>query len=151
MKKLILLAIGFTIVSTGCKKENEDIVSQPKTDAKSTIPFTGVWDRKFEAGPGNLHTATYFIYQDSIRYTLTGPVGTADYVLKRDTFIPQYNRFIGHTSSNQYYVLLTKNITTDSITIYKQTIDDLEDGLSIKIPSDTTTQNHGWNAFKKKL
>lgn len=151
MNKLILLITAFTMLSTGCKKDNEEIAPLPNTTAKSIIPFTGIWDRKFEAGPGNLHTAMYSIYQDSIRYTLTGSIGNANYVLERDTFIPQYNRFIGHTNSNEYYIMFTKNISNDSITIYKQKVDDFEEGLSIGIPSDTTTQNHGWNTFKKKL
>ncbi len=146
-KSIIVLLLGF-IILTGCKKD--DIIEPiPQPIIKVEIPFTGIWERQFEAGPGNLHTVNYFIYQDSIRYTLSGPVGNANYLMQRDTFLIESNRFIGHTNSNQYYLIFTKNVSTDSITIYKQEINDLAEGLSIDEPSDTTTQNHGWNTFHK--
>jgi hypothetical protein len=67
----------------------------------------------------------------------------------RDTFLLDENRFIGHTIQNQYYLIFVKDITPDSITIYKQTISDIQTGMNITIPSPTTNQNYGWNKFGK--
>lgn len=148
MNKLITVSLLGFIILTGCKKD--DIIEPiPQPTIKTTIPFTGTWERQFEAGPGNLHTANYFIYQDSIRYTLAGSIGNADYLMQRDTFLLENHRFIGHTNSNQYYLMFAKNLTNDSITIYKQEINSLNEGLNINIPSDTTTQNHGWGTYHK--
>ena len=45
--------------------------------------------------------------------------------------------------------MFTKNVSTDLITIYKQKINDVAEGLSIDVPSATSTQNHGWNTLNK--
>jgi hypothetical protein len=143
---IVTLALFFLY---GCKK-NEVIESNIQSNTKTEMPFNGNWERQFEAGPGNLHTANYFIFQDSIRYTLSGSVGNANYVISRDTFLLENNRFIGHTLVNKYYLLFINSTSNDSISIYKQEVSTITEGLSITIPSDTTTRNHGWNTFKKK-
>lgn len=146
MKRLfMLLALG-AWMSSACSKDDDNI--QP--DLPSEISFTGNWTRQFEAGSGNLHTVLYAIHQDSMRYTLSGPVGNADYVMLRDTFILEDNRFIGHTPEGQHYLIFVKNISSDSITIYKQEIANVDEGLSIAVPDDNTTANHGWNIYYKE-
>ncbi|UTW63800.1 hypothetical protein KFE98_06575 [bacterium SCSIO 12741] len=142
---------------TGCQKDEEEL--QPTTSTTQTvktpgpedekIPFLGKWTREFEAGPGNLHEVLYSVYQDSIRYTLSGPIGTADYVMIKDTFILENNRFIGHTSDNRTFLVFVKIPDSTTITLYKQEVKDLTEGLSIQVPADSTTQNHGWNSYTK--
>ena len=167
MKKIAYLLI--LVLSIGCQKKgctDESAVNfsskHTKDDGsclyvqtvepfKATIPFAGIWDRQFEAGTGTgaWHTVTYSIYEDSIRYTLTGPVGNADYTMLRDTFILEDNRYIGHTNDAVYYLIFTSEITTDSIKVYKEIIPNFETGMSIQIPHDTTTANHGWSYYTK--
>lgn len=142
MKNLSLILISL-IALFSCKKIN---VLENK---KSEIPFTGNWERSFDAGPGNTHTANYFVFQDSIRYTLQGSVGNANYLILRDTFIQQDNRFIGHTNLDEFYLLFVKQNASNTINIYKQSISSIAEGLSTQVPSDTSTQNHGWNTFNK--
>lgn len=137
MKKTALFLLFSILILTAFKKNEE-----PK--------LNGHWARQFEVGAKQLHTAEYFIYQDSIRYTLNGPIGKANYLIKRDTFLLETNQFIGHTEENQYYLLFLKNITKDSISIYMQKTNNVVDALQITIPNDTITQNHGWNTFHKK-
>jgi hypothetical protein len=147
MKNLIvLISIGLITISS-CKK---DEIQSPSPIPKASIPFTGIWERSFNAGPGNPHIATYSIYQDSIRYVLDGSIGQANYVLQRDTFILNENRFIGHTDANLYYLIFVKNITSDSLSLYKQLVTSVNNGMHMNIPSDTTTQNHGWSTYYKK-
>lgn len=144
---LILALIAFTL---GCKKDEETKPAEQKSETKevSQIPFKGTWKRTFEAGPGNLHTVLYKIYQDSIRYSLNGPVGQANYLLIKDTFITAQHRFIGHTEIGNYYLIFTKlNSNKDTLTLYKQPIKGTPEGLAIEIPSDTTTKHHGWNKY----
>ncbi|MGI9525509.1 MAG: hypothetical protein ACR2MS_00200 [Weeksellaceae bacterium] len=146
MNNLVSTYLLSIIVLTGCNHD-DSIEPSPEPIIKAEIPFTGTWERQFEAGPGNLYTVNYYIYQDSIRYKLGGPIGNADYLMQRDTFLIENNRFIGHTNADKYYLMFTKNVSNNAITIYKQEIGDLIEGLSIDMPSDTTTQNHGWNTF----
>lgn len=148
MKRFVIYLIVFPFIFGACKKEK----ITPKTSQvqKENIPFTGTWQRQFEAGAGNLHTVNYLIYQDSIRYTLAGPIGNANYVMLRDTFLLTQNRFIGHTPDNQHYLIFVKNFNNDSLTLYKQAISDVSEGMNTTAPSDTTTANHGWNTYYKQ-
>lgn len=147
MNTKIKIAGMLLLSCLSCKKE-EIITVEPEPMVKAEIPFTGKWTRTFDVGPDNLHTAQYFIYQDSIRYTLVGSVGNADYLMERDTFILEEQRFIGHTNSNQYYVLFAKDLSADSIMIYKVFVSNFSAAMSFAVPSDTSTQNYGWNTFK---
>ncbi len=149
MRPSITLFLAVILFSTSCKKEEIKPVVGPQTQ-RDEISFTGTWQRQFEAGSGNLHTVDYLIYQDSIRYTLAGPVGQANYLMQRDTFLLENNRFIGHTSSNQHYFIFVKYENTDSITLYKQEVADVTKGMTIDVPDDTTTANHGWGAYYKQ-
>lgn len=156
MKKFTLILAAFALIFTGCEKDgiepqNTALPTSPEPKPeKVAIPFTGNWSRQFEAGPGNLHAAVYYVYNDSIRYTLTGPVGQADYVIHRDTFLLDSNQFIGHTPDSTFYLIYVKNVSNDSITLYKQTVTDVTEGLGIAIPPDGTGQNYGWNTYHKQ-
>ncbi len=140
----ILLSIIF--VTNSCKKDEIELITELHTNTKQEIPFTETWQRQFEA-IGNLHTSNYLIYQDSIRYTLTGAIGQANYLIQRDTFLLVNNRFIGHTDANQHYLIFVKDVTTDSIILYKQKVIDVAEGMTIIVPEHTTTANYGWNTF----
>lgn len=158
MKHTIYYFTLIILILLSCKKEtpNTDTTLEQSTQddiqkpEKKNIPFVGVWQRQFEVGVGNTHNVNYLIYQDSIRYTLSGPIGNANYVILRDTFILTNNRFIGHTTDNNYYLIFVKNINNDSLTLYKQEITDFSEGMSVDAPSDTTSANHGWNTYFKQ-
>ena len=148
--KNILYIIFVVSFMLGCKKEEVPIIETSNgSTTKVEIPFEGKWERNFEAGSGNQQTVLYTIYQDSIRYTLTGQIASANYNITRDTFLLDNNRFIGHTSDDVYYLIFTKNVTNDSISIYKEIIPNFNAGISLSIPSDTATQNHGWGVYHK--
>lgn len=144
MKNIIFYFFIPFVILSACDKEEDKVNSLIEQ-----IPFVGTWSWQFEAGPGNLHTATYHIYQDSIRYKLVGNVGNADYVLQRDTFLKENNRFVGHTDQDIYYLIFAKNITQDSITLYKQVVTSLSEGLTLDVPANNTTANHGWNVYHR--
>ncbi|MCT4582720.1 MAG: hypothetical protein N4A35_14995 [Flavobacteriales bacterium] len=149
MKRIIFTS---TLVATllSCKKEEAPEENDPIVDVeKIEIPFEGKWKRTFEAGPGNTQTVVYSIYQDSIRYTLTGPVANSNYNMIRDTFLLEDNRYIGHTTDNVYYLIFAKNVVDDSISLYKEIIPNFSAGMSTDVPHDSTTQNHGWAVYYK--
>ncbi len=147
MNKISLLLISTLLTVYSCRKsEKTQIDTQPKIQ----VVFVGTWERQFEAGPGNPHTSTYRVYNDSIRYTLQGNLGNADYVMIKDTFLLDDNRFIGHTATDKYYLIFVKNLNPDSLTLYKQEVQNVSEGMSIEVPSDTTTSNHGWGIYYKK-
>lgn len=148
MKAKIILMLTAILIFSSCSKDDDPIL-EPQVQ-RDEIPFTGVWQRQFEPIPSSLHTAKYFIYQDSIRYTLTGNLGQANYVMKRDTFLLENKRFIGHTNANQHYLIFVKYVNNDSIALYKQEVANVAEGMTIEVPDDTTIANHGWNTYYKQ-
>lgn len=149
MKNALYIIFTFSFI-VACKKEEEPEVVKPiECIDLVPIPFVGKWERNFEAGPGNQQTVLYSIYQDSIRYKLTGQVGQANYNLIRDTFLVEDNRFIGHTSNNVYYLVFAKSYVSDSLKIYKEIIPNFNTGMNVSVPNDTTTHNHGWGVYHR--
>ena len=134
------LFFGIAACKSSANSENE----------KVSIPFTGQWERKFNTGPDNVQHVVYSVFDDSIRYTMTGLI-QSDYLLKRDTFILSDNRFIGHDSDDRYFLIFVKEFG-DSLSLYKQEVEDSRAGLSVEFPSDSVEQAHfgGWNTFHKK-
>jgi hypothetical protein len=147
MTKMLFATFISILCLCACNKDDDNTIP---ANTQTEIAFTGEWERQFEAGSGNLHTVSYSIYQDSMRYTLEGPIGQADYVMLRDTFLLENNRYVGHTPTGQYYLVLVKDVSEASISVYKQLVEDLEEGMNTQVPPASTTQNHGWNVFKKK-
>ena len=117
--------------------------------AGAAMPFLGTWERSFEADKKS-HTATYVVEPRSIRYKLVGDVGNADYVIHRDAYSPDEKRFVGHTDKGEYYVVFVRAATDDSITLYKQKVDSLVDGLGLSAPPASTTKHHGWNTYQRR-
>lgn len=137
------------LLSCSMSCDDDESIPEPMIEQEN-IPFQGNWVRQFEAGPGNVHDVLYAVYQDSIRYTLSGPVGNANYVMLRDTFVLENNRYIGHTPDDQYYVLFVKDINSDNITLYKQPISSVEEGMTVEVPDAETTEHHGWSVYTKQ-
>ncbi|MEL7120274.1 MAG: hypothetical protein AAFO07_12560 [Bacteroidota bacterium] len=114
------------------------------------IPFTGTWTRTFEIAPRIKNTAEYTINEESIRYTLDGMISDTDYTILKDVYQAEDKRFIGHTKSEQYYLIFFKEVTDNSITIYKQKVANVEEGMKVAIPAADTKANYGWNTYEKK-
>jgi len=149
MKTIITLSL-LSLLLFSCKKETVVKEKTPEVEVSETaIPFKGAWSRDFEAGTAGLHTVRYLISQDEIEYKLTGSIGQADYKIIRDTFLLENNRFIGHRPDNIYYLIFVKDVSEDSISIYKQLISNFNEGMNVAVPSDTSTQNHGWSTYFK--
>lgn len=148
---LLIVIFGLSLMTTGCARQAAEPIATRQLNADGDeITFVGTWSRAFEPAPGSPHTATYIIEPDSIRYMLEGDVGNADYVMLRDAFVGNDNRYVGHTDDGLYYVLFVRDADDAGITLYKQEVDSLSDGLNLDIPPKDTTENHGWNRYASK-
>jgi len=144
MKRFFLITlIIINIIS--CKKEVIELTNPDKD-----IPeFVGNWSRVYDI-LGSDFTATYEIDTNLIHYTNKGNgPGNADYVIYFDSYDEVDKRWIGHTDKNKYYLLFFKNITAESISIYKQKVNNPNDAQSIAIPADDDDKNYGWNTYSK--
>lgn len=152
-KMNLLLALSFLVAACGESASTVEVrdASNLNLDAASSensIPFRGTWSRTFKAGEHE-HQATYEIENEHIRYTLTG-LHTADYEIVRDEFIARENRFVGHDAIGNYYVIFVRDVSDDSLTLYKKKSIDIDSALAEPVPPIDDAQNHGWNAYIRK-
>lgn len=138
MKKYLYLLAVLAII-TSCASRNE-------LPAK----LMGGWQRDFYPAPGKRHVVEYAFYKDSVHYHLAGDLVNAQYTLLKDAFIQNGNRFVGHDGNGDFYVIFVEP-ATDSILLYKEKVNSIEEGLKYKKPGLEFKGNHsqGWNSYKK--
>ena len=146
MKNYLLIVAIIVIGFAACENSKKTEISL-KTETK--IPFEGVWSRSFDLGNDSIQDVFYRIWDDSIQYEMKGPLNL-NYTLQKDTFIAKDNRWVGKLYE-QDYVVFVKNITSDSIAIFKQKTKSIEESMSIPFPSDTATSRFSpWNVYYLK-
>jgi len=156
MNTIFSYSIGLVLLSLltfNSEFYNEEINDMPTSKIKmsslnDSIPFQGIWTRKFSMGEGKEQQVFYTVNTKEIEYKMAGAVPMA-YTIKMDTFIAKDNRWIGKKGEIPY-VVFAKNITSDSISLYKQKVKNLEEALALPFPSDTTrSQFTSWNVYQK--
>ena len=138
---LITLFVGFT----SCSGDDSPILGN------DTIAFEGSFSREFVV-QGATQRATYSITQDKINYDLAGGFAQTKYDTAKQYYSNGDNRWIGYRASNSTYtVIFFKNISETEITLYKKEVASLEAGKTEPVPAADTTENYGWNVYKKGL
>ena len=146
MKKYLLILILSIIGITACENSKKTETTLKKDN---TVPFIGNWGRSFELGKDSTQLVFYRVWEDSIEYEMKGPLNL-NYTLQKDTFIVKDNRWIGKLHEENY-VVFVKNITSDSIALFKKKTENKAEALSIPFPSDTATSRFSpWNVYYLK-
>lgn len=150
---LSLIVIGLiACTDKPSKNKKNDIKSSEEEVLKSdkAIPFEGIWTRKFSMGEGKKQQVFYTVKSEGIEYRMEGAVPMG-YTIEMDTFIAKDNRWIGRKGEISY-VIFAKNITNNSIALYKQKVESFEEALTIPFPSDSTrSQFTSWNVYQKNI
>ena len=102
-----------------------------------TMPFEGNWQRTFQLGVDSLQYVYYNIYSDSIEYIMEGPL-PLNYMMEVDTFVAEDNRIITKLK-DVHYVMFIKNFSADSLSLFKEQMDDRNAALSRPFPADTVS------------
>jgi len=146
MKNILLIFIISIFGFIACENSKK---TETKLKKDNTISFTGNWGRSFELGVDSTQLVFYRIWEDSIQYEMKGPLNL-NYTMQKDTFIVKENRWIGNLNGNPY-VVFVKNVTSDSIAIFKKEIKNKEEGLTMPFPSDTAMSRFSpWNVYYLK-
>lgn len=145
MKNLSILFTLLLITFSSCKKEEIPII-----DPVLDIPeFVGNWQREYKI-IGATFVASYKIDTNKIEYSNVGNgPGNAEYTIQFDSYDETDKRWIGHTEDNKYYLIFFKDITAESITLYKEKVNDPNEAMNTPVPSDDNSQNYGWNTYTK--
>jgi len=146
MKNFVFVIMILFIGITACDNSNK---SKKTSKNDSEISFIGTWTRSFEMGKDSLQFVYYRIWEDSIHYEMKGPLNL-NYTIQKDTFLANENRWVGNLEGNPYVIFL-KNISTDSITLFKENVKTQEEALKMPIPADTAKSRFStWDVFYLK-
>lgn len=146
MKKSLVFILISILGVTACNNSKK---AEPIFKTNNTIPFIGNWGRSFELGVDSTQLVFYRVWEDSIQYEMKGPLNL-NYTLKKDTFIANDNRWLGNLHGNPY-VIFVKNVTSDSIAIFKKEVKNKEEALTMLFPSDTAMSRFSpWNVYYLK-
>ncbi len=167
MKTLNLKHLTFLVIMSGmlfisCKKDDlqpEDTKNETPQPAKAKVPVSGHYLWEFEIpGIGNQESHLTF-YTDSVQYIMTGPAYNTNYMMIQESYSEanDQKRWIGIgkggsiSKDGVYFVMFFKDITDNSVTIYKHECDGgREEAESFPYPDPDATADHGWNVYYKK-
>ncbi len=136
---LLIISLLIFISCTNTAKQEEPM----------KIPFLGTWTRSFELAKDSTQHVYYTIWADSIQYEMQGPL-PVKYVMQKDSFVVEDNRWVGKLNDVPY-VIFIKNASPDSITLFKKQVTDMEEALSMQVPSDTVSSHFAsWNVYKRR-
>ena len=134
MRNFIIVITFLSMVITGCDNTS-------KQDAKTVdvliMPFAGNWQRTFQLGVDSLQYVYYNIYSDSIEYIMEGPL-PLNYMMEVDSFVAADNRIITKLK-DVHYVIFIKDFNADSLSLFKEQMDDRNAALARPFPADTVT------------
>ena len=142
--------IIFIILSTlflACTKEKETTKEIVK------IPFSGTYSWQFNIPILGDQLSTNIFYEDSISYSMLGAVYTTNYTQILHSFDTLQNKLItvgNGVKNGKYFVMLFKDISDTSITIYKhECVSGITEAEGFVKPDDNTTADYGWNVYLK--
>ena len=138
--------VFLSMVITSCDNTSKE---EAKTEGVLTMPFEGNWERTFQLGIDSLQYVYYNIYSDSIDYIMEGPL-PLNYTMAVDTFIIDDNRIVT-TLNDVHYVIFIKNFSSDSLSLFKQQMENRDEALARVFPSDTVTGHFSsWYTYYRK-
>lgn len=149
MEKTGILLIAFALILVSCEKKAKKHIEKLVIETTDNISFTGKWTRSFEMGNDVSAKVIYDIWNDSIQYTMQGPM-LMKYTIKKDTFVSKDNKWIGKKDGTSY-VIFVKNTSKDSISLLKMKVESKSKALGMKFPSDTARSKFSsWNTYFNK-
>ncbi len=150
MKNIYLWVLAIILVSTiACNSSKEKTRINEKLVISANLPFEGIWSRSFELGKDSIAHVYYRVWKDSIQYEMQGPL-KVKYIMHKDTFISNDNRWVGKLNDVSYVIFL-KNITKDSIVLFKKEVKNKSEAIQMNFPSkEEKSHFSSWNTYYKK-
>lgn len=150
---LVLIITSLIMSCTESPKENAQVIEDvndavTESITESGIPFLGTWSREFSMGEGMDQTVSYIVSDTEIMYKMVG-ARPMEYNIVLDEFNAKDNRWIGKKGDDTY-VIFVKDITEESISLFKKKAANKEEALTIEFPSDTARSKFtSWNVYNK--
>ncbi len=157
MNKIIppLLALAIVGVSYADNQasqlaQNPDATAATAQLKNDSLTLTGTYRWTFYLGP--IEQVSTHIFADSvIGYQMRGKVHSTDYRMAQVAYDDSDKKWIGKTPEGLFYVLFFKDITPNTVTIYKHKCKKgLSEAVAFKRPPADATADHGWNVYTRQ-
>ena len=145
--RILITLMAFSLVLGSCTNKIDND-AELITDSLA-MPFEGNWERTFQLGVDSLQYVYYNIYHDSIEYIMEGPL-PLNYMMEVDTFVSEDNRVIAKLN-DVHYVIFIKNFNSDSLSLFKEKMENRNEALSRPYPADTVSGHFSsWYIYYRK-
>ncbi len=160
IKKMIFLSfsVAFIAVYTHYYNQYHDIVKNTEETteqyasqiAHDAFPIEGNYRWTFYLGPVE-QVSTHIFTPTFIDYQMRGKVHSTDYRMQQLSYDASEKKWIGQTPDGVVYVLFFKNITPNTVTLYKHKCQKgLPEAMAFKRPPADVTVDHGWNVYTRE-
>ncbi len=119
-----------------------------------TLPVQGKYKWVFEIPGKGAQTSVHDFRQNSVVYTMQGSAYSVEYGMNVLDYNRELNRIIlkgtdGSPKAGRFFAIFLKDVTKDAVTMYKKEFVSLENAIVFPLPSDSDTESHGWNTYRK--
>lgn len=115
-------------------------------------PVKGKYRWDFEIPGSGVQSSVHDFADTCILYTMKGSAYTVEY--RMDILKHEKNRYLlkgaeGSPKSGRFFVIYLKDITSDTITLYKKEFTTMEEAEAFSQPDISNTESHGWNVYTR--
>jgi len=159
--KTIYLSLTATLLllTPSCSSDdNITIVEETKEPTKVTLPLSGKYQWGFEI-PGMGEQVSIHDFKDGkIEYIMSGSAYSNSYDMIPESYNATEKRIVAvgkggegtYNKDGVYFVMFFKDLTDNTVSLYKKECTSKEEAYSFAVPADNNTENHGWNIYKKE-
>ncbi|WP_018675663.1 hypothetical protein [Riemerella columbina] len=156
MKKIISTVLVFMSlfmvcnIAMSCNRDGSETKPEVKLP-EAPIKGTYVW--KFTIPSMGEQTSIHTFEGNIIKYKMEGKVYTVLYDMKIESYDDKSKKIIAKgisgTKEGRYFVMFLKDITLNTVYLYKAEVESLEKAKTFPLPNADDEHNHGWNLYKK--
>lgn len=157
MKNTILLFFLLSGMLVSCNNDNTKLL--PDETQPVELPINGRYIWEFHIPEVNADQISIHDFSNEvIKYEMAGSAYTNSYEMKPVYYSETEGRLVavgkggsgGYSKDGVYFVLFIKDITEESIVLYKKECSSREEAYSFAKPADGDLTNHGWNVYAKE-
>jgi len=150
----ILVIISFF---SFCKSDDNNQPEEPQKN-EIKLPVSGKYKWSFTITTEISQISTHEFSNEKIRYTMVGGAYNNAYDMILESYDQNESRIIsvgqggseGYNKDGVYFVMFLKDITENSVSIYKKECISKEHAYSFPLPIDSDPNDHGWNKYEKE-
>jgi len=140
-----------------CKSDDNNKTEETKKN-EVLLPISGKYKWSFNITPEISQTSMHEFGNEKIRYTMEGGAYNNAYDMIPENYDQSDGRLVavgqggseGYNKEGIYFVMFLKDITENSVLIYKKECTSKQQAYDFPLPDISDPNDHGWNIYKKE-